>query len=204
MLKYNIKNDKIPAEIKENRQIRRLYMNIQSLQIQIELTPKERNFLLDFFGQTNEFLETEDMLSSENIKLYADSYIEYLNNSEYKDNESLYLFYYELKNSERREQMVENGSINLSPKERIFRKAMPASKGMTKCKNSIINKWREEARVLRTVSKAEIDKINKSLEPILQSIAYGVKPKDYFKDEVITIPCLRKVLNDAYNLSNIE
>lgn len=179
-------------------------MNIQSLQIQIELTPKERNFLLDFFGQTNEFLETEDMLSSENIKLYADSYIEYLNNSEYKDNESLYLFYYELKNSERREQMVENGSINLSPKERIFRKAMPASKGMTKCKNSIINKWREEARVLRTVSKAEIDKINKSLEPILQSIAYGVKPKDYFKDEVITIPCLRKVLNDAYNLSNIE
>lgn len=146
-------------------------MNIPSLQIQIELKPEERNFLLDFFGQTKEFLETEDMLSSENIRLYADSYIEYLKNSEYKDNESLYLFYSELKNSERREQMVENGSISLSPKERLFRKAMPASKGMTKCKNSIINKWREEARVVRTVSKAQIDKINKSLEPLLEQNA---------------------------------
>lgn len=57
------------------------------------------------------------------------------------------------------------------------------------------NKTTKEAAFVKEVDK---------LEPILQSIAYGVKPKDYFKDEVITIPCLRKVLNDAYNLSNIE
>ena len=146
-------------------------MNIPALGIELQLTPEERKFLGDFFDQTKEFLETEDMLSSENIGLYADLYIDYLNNSEYKDNESLQLFHFELNNSKRREQMVENGSVQLSPRERLFRMGRPASSVMTKCKNSVINKWRQETRVVRTVSKADIDRINRSLEPILEQNA---------------------------------
>ena len=45
----------------------------------------------------------------------------------------------------------------------------------------------------------QIDKI----EPILQSIAYGIKPKDFFNTDTsyITIPCLREIVEDAYKLS---
>lgn len=68
--------------------------------------------------------------------------------------------------------------------------------------NDFKNLWLEYEN--KTTKEAVFVKEVDKLEPILQSIAYGVKPKSYFKDEVITIPCLRKVLNDAYNLSNIE
>ncbi len=146
-------------------------MVIPSLRIQIELMPEERKILEDFFTQTREFLESEDMLSSNNIGLYADLYMNYLINSGYQDNESLKIFHHELKLSEQREQMVESGSVTLSPKERIYRKSMPASSSITRCKNGIINKWRKEARIVHTVSITKFDELNKSIEPILEQNA---------------------------------
>lgn len=56
------------------------------------------------------------------------------------------------------------------------------------------NQTSEEAVFVRQVDK---------LEPILQSIAYGIKPKDFFNEDIsfITIPCLREIVEDAYKLS---
>ena len=53
------------------------------------------------------------------------------------------------------------------------------------------NQLSEEAVFVKQVDK---------LEPILQSVAYGVNPQEFFSDEVITIPCLRELLNDTYKL----
>ncbi len=52
------------------------------------------------------------------------------------------------------------------------------------------NQLSKEAEFVKQVDK---------LDPILQSIAYGVKPKDFFKDEAITIPCLRELLDEVYS-----
>ena len=53
------------------------------------------------------------MLNSNNIGVYADTYMEYLMNSKYKEDEDLKLFYYELKASQLREKMIENKKIKL-------------------------------------------------------------------------------------------
>ena len=54
------------------------------------------------------------------------------------------------------------------------------------------NQLSQEAIFVKQVDK---------LEPILQAVAYGVDPKKYFKDDAITIPCLRELLDDTYKLS---
>lgn len=53
------------------------------------------------------------------------------------------------------------------------------------------NQLSEEAIFVKQVDK---------LEPILQAVAYGVNPKDYFDDKAITYPCLREILNEIYKL----
>ena len=57
------------------------------------------------------------------------------------------------------------------------------------------NQTSEEAVFVKQVDK---------LEPMLQAPAYGVRTKDHFNDECITIPCLRELLNDSYELSEVK
>ena len=57
------------------------------------------------------------------------------------------------------------------------------------------NQTSEEAVFVKQVDK---------LEPMLQAPAYGVRTKDHFNDECITIPCLRELLNEAYELSEVK
>ena len=54
------------------------------------------------------------------------------------------------------------------------------------------NQLSKEAEFVKQVDK---------IEPILQAIAYGVKPKDFFNDQAITLPCLRELLDEVYELS---
>lgn len=53
------------------------------------------------------------------------------------------------------------------------------------------NQLSEEAVFVKQVDK---------LEPMLQAPAFGVKTKDYFNDECITIPCLKELLEESYEL----
>ena len=53
------------------------------------------------------------------------------------------------------------------------------------------NQLSEEAVFVKQVDK---------LEPMLQAPAFGVKTKDYFNDECITIPCLKEILEESYEL----
>ena len=54
------------------------------------------------------------------------------------------------------------------------------------------NQSSEEAIFIKQVDK---------LEPIIQTVAYGVKPKEFFNDQAITMPCLREILNEVYELA---
>lgn len=53
------------------------------------------------------------------------------------------------------------------------------------------NQLSEEAVFVKQVDK---------LEPMLQAPAFGVKTKDYFNDECVTIPCLKELLQESYEL----
>ncbi len=143
-------------------------MKIPSLGITIHLNQSEKDFLDDYFKKTAKFFETQDMLNSDNIGLYAEEYMEFLKNSEYAENDNLKLFYYELKASQLREKMIESGKIKLSPRQRLYRKAIPATGNAAKCKNSIINKWRRETRIVGSVSKADLLTLTGRLDPIVQ------------------------------------
>ena len=143
-------------------------MIIPSLGIDLFLSSEERKFMHNFFRETSDFIETQDMLKSDNIKLYNDMYSEYLAASEYSDNESLKLFTLELKLSQIREKKIENKEIKLSLDEKMFRRNEQPSSVMTKCKNKVINKWRKEAQINRVVPYVESIKLNRKLEPILE------------------------------------
>ncbi|MBO4601112.1 MAG: HD domain-containing protein [Bacilli bacterium] len=53
------------------------------------------------------------------------------------------------------------------------------------------NQLTEEAIFVKQVDK---------LEPILQAVSYDLKPKDFFKDDSITLPYLRDLLNEVYKI----
>ncbi|MBO4245533.1 MAG: HD domain-containing protein [Bacilli bacterium] len=56
------------------------------------------------------------------------------------------------------------------------------------------NQLSEEAKFIKQVDK---------LEPIIQTVAYGVKPKEFFKDDAITLPYLREILDEVYELAEM-
>ena len=64
--------------------------------------------------------------------------------------------------------------------------------------NSFKKLWHEYENQLseEAIFVKQVDK----LEPILQAVAYGVNPKDYFDDKAIIYPCLREILNEIYKL----
>ena len=55
------------------------------------------------------------------------------------------------------------------------------------------NQLSDEAVFVKQVDK---------LEPMLQAPAYGVRTKDFFNSDSITIPCLKEILNESYELSD--
>ena len=55
------------------------------------------------------------------------------------------------------------------------------------------NQSSEEAIFVKQVDK---------LEPILQAVAYDVNPQDFFDDKAITLPYLRELLKEIYEISN--
>lgn len=66
--------------------------------------------------------------------------------------------------------------------------------------NNFKTLWLEFENLLseEAIFVKQVDK----LEPVLQALAYGLKPQDYFGDEGITLPCLRDLLNEVYEISN--
>lgn len=66
------------------------------------------------------------MLDPNDIKLLADLYSQYLNNSSFCDSDVLKLFLLDLKKSQYFETKVKMGQVDLSPRERLFRMSEPA------------------------------------------------------------------------------
>lgn len=115
----------------------------------------QKEFLKNFFNINIDFIETKDMLDSDNISLFAETYLEYLKKWDLISDQVLYYFYFELKLSQLQKKAI---SKNLSSKERIMRMTVPASSIATRCKNDIINKWRHELKVVSQLDKTSLDK----------------------------------------------
>lgn len=60
----------------------------------------QKEFLKNFFNINSDFIETKDMLDSDNISLFAETYLEYLKKWNLTSDQVLYYFYFELKLSQ--------------------------------------------------------------------------------------------------------
>lgn len=60
----------------------------------------QKEFLKNFFNINIDFIETKDMLDSDNISLFAETYLGYLKKWDLISDQVLYYFYFELKLSQ--------------------------------------------------------------------------------------------------------
>ena len=150
----------------------------------MRITQEERDFLRSFFNDNLNWIREKEMLDSNDIKLLADLYSQYLNNSSFCDSDVLKLFLLDLKKSQYFETKVKMGQVDLSPRERLFRMSEPASSGgLFKCKNHTIGKWYQVSRVICVITQADINKINRAIEPkIKQNKLERVKSWEASKD----------------------
>lgn len=138
----------------------------------MNLSSEQREFLRKFFHNNLKWIKEKDMLDPDDIKQLVELYSDYLENSKFCDNESLKLFLLQLKSTQLHELKIKKGEINLTRKEKILRLSVPASSaGLYKCKNNVIRKWYNESLIVRTITRADIAAINKSIEPKLKQNA---------------------------------
>lgn len=125
----------------------------------IYLNDNQKKFLKIFFNINNDFIETRDMLDSDNISNFAEMYLEYLKQNNLINDEVLYYFYFELKLSQLKEK---SKKINLQ------KLIEPASSISTRCKNNVINKWRHELKIVKVVSKTDTISLNNSIKKAIK------------------------------------
>lgn len=150
----------------------------------MKITQDERDFLRKFFNDNLSWIREKEIVDPSDIKLLADLYSEYLNNSSFCDSDVLKVFLLDLKKSQYFETKVKMEQVNLSPKERLYRMSEPASSGgLFKCKNHTIGKWYQVSRVIRVITQADINRINRAIEPkIKQNKLERVKSWEASKD----------------------
>lgn len=161
-----------------------LLIRIESKVNKMKITQDERDFLRKFFNDNLSWIREKEIVDPSDIKLLADLYSEYLNNSSFCDSDVLKVFLLDLKKSQYFETKVKMEQVNLSPKERLYRMSEPASSGgLFKCKNHTIGKWYQVSRVIRVITQADINRINRAIEPkIKQNKLERVKSWEASKD----------------------
>ena len=143
-----------------------LLIRIESMVNKMRITQEERDFLRKFFNDNLSWIREKEMLDPSDIKLLADLYSEYLNNSSFCDSDVLKVFLLDLKKSQYFETKVKIVQVNLSPRERLYRMSKPASSGgLFKCKNHTIGEWYQVSRVISVITQADINRINRAIEP---------------------------------------
>lgn len=154
----------IPLKLTKSIKYSKLKTGGENMKInnnEIHFNNIQKEFLKNFFNINIDFIETKDMLDSDNISLFAETYLEYLKKWDLISDQVLYYFYFELKLSQLQKKAI---SKNLSSKERIMRMTVPASSIATRCKNDIINKWRHELKVVKVVSQLDKTSLDKQIE----------------------------------------
>lgn len=142
----------------------------------MEFTNEQREFLKSFFLKNLVWIKEKEMLEPDDIKQFADLYLNYLENSDFRDSEILKCFYLELKSSQLHELKLKKGEVNLTLEERVFRMSIPAtSSGLYRCKNKIIRKWYSKSLVVRKITQCDRNSVNKSIEPKIKQNVYERK-----------------------------
>lgn len=138
----------------------------------MRLNKDQIDFLSTFFKDNIEMIRNNDMLEIDDIKLFIDLYSEYLENSEYKEDDILKRFLLDLKKSLYYETQVKEGIINLELKEMMRRKGRPSSSSINNCKNRVINKWFSESTVSKTISPLDRVELDRGLKPAIKQNHY--------------------------------
>lgn len=139
----------------------------------MKFTNEQREFLNNFFQKNLVWIKENEMLEPDDIKQFAELYLNCLENSNFRDSEILKCFYLELKSSQLHELKLKKGEVKLTLEERVLRMSAPAtSLGLYKCKNEIIRKWYSQSLIVRKITQCDRNSANRSIEPKIKQNAY--------------------------------
>ncbi len=134
-------------------------MNLNSLEV---FSLEDRKILRNFFEIEKEFLETHSLLDKENLKIFEEHFVLFLVENNLEDKEIFKVFLLDLKREELREKLN-------SKKPSVSDLAKPTSKPPFEV-SPIILKWYEESKVITVLTEADINSVNRIIEPkILQN-----------------------------------
>lgn len=134
-------------------------MNLNDLNV---FSLEDRKILRSFFAMEKEFLETHSLLDKENLKLIEEHYVIFLKENNLEDKEIFKAFLLDIKREELREKLNDK-------KTSVWDLAKSTSKPSIEA-SSIILKWYEASKVMAILSDADINSVNKIIEPkILQN-----------------------------------
>ncbi len=134
-------------------------MNLNDLEV---FSLEDRKILRNFFAMEKEFLKTNSLLDKENLKVFEEHFVMFLEENNLEDKEIFKVFLLDLKREELREKLN-------SKKPSVWDLAKPTANPPFEA-SSIILRWYEESKVITVLTEADINEINRIIEPkILQN-----------------------------------
>lgn len=139
----------------------------------LKMNDKQKAFILSFFESQRKYIHGKLFVDAEEIQHLADLYQTYLESSEFKNDSLLQLFLLDLKEAKIWAESNANSSSIY-----VARLTRPPH-----CCCTTIKTWYNSARVVRTLTRADMASINRSIEPKIQQnkqerIASSLAAKD--------------------------
>ena len=141
----------------------------------MKYTEEQIKFLETFFDENMQMLMQKDMLDPEEMKTFMVLYANYLEDSNMKGDAVCAGFLTGLQRSYDYEQGVKSGRILLTPKERMKREAKHAYSSTLQCKNPTILKYYDISTIVKQVSRADVEALNRRMEAITRQNASQIR-----------------------------